>query len=137
MSHAADASNTGEGASSHMPNIHPSTNYNGNVPSVAGSSTGKKKRKNHRAGKKRKGQHKRGAQDPDDPIERTRPSQSGDRPAFYRAYQSDNLNLSGTSLDSDALLDHREHQPLRQRRDSRAAQNALSCESIATQHGLS
>jgi len=105
-----------------MPILHDPEAGNG---SVAGSTAGKKKRKNHRAGKKRKGQ-KRTTQDGEDPLERTRPSQTADRPPFYRAYQSDNLNLSGTSLDSDALLDHREHQPMRQRRDSRAAREGLS-----------
>ncbi|KAK2779003.1 CorA metal ion transporter [Emmonsiellopsis sp. PD_33] len=45
------------------------------------------------------------------------------RPSFYRLGQVGGLNLSETSLDSDALLDHR-HQPMmRARRDSRLAQS--------------
>lgn len=104
MSQATGAPNPGEGSSSQMPFIHPG---NGSAADAAASAAGgKKKRKNHRAGKKRKGQ-KRATEAGESAMDRARPSQSGDRPAFYRAYQSDNLNLSGTSLDSDALLDHR------------------------------
>ncbi|EEH22429.2 hypothetical protein PABG_04640 [Paracoccidioides brasiliensis Pb03] len=45
------------------------------------------------------------------------------RPSLYRLGQLTGGNLSGTSLDSDVLLDHR-HQPMmRPRRDSRLAQS--------------
>ncbi|MCJ1273188.1 CorA metal ion transporter [Puttea exsequens] len=91
-----------------------------------------KKRRSHRAGKKKKsrrqsflptpGQENGGSSGQN----RTETGESATtRPPFYRLGQSSGRNLSETSLDSNALLDHRDHQPMRQRRESRAVPMAL------------
>lgn len=74
-------------------------------------------KRNHRAGKKKKKKARRKSfavpEDIDDSGDAMRLSQTlldqtaGSRPPFYRLGQSNGLNLSETSLDSDALLDHR------------------------------
>lgn len=88
------------------------------IPQVQGDQivTGKKRR-NHRGGRNKKGRRKSFAvaEDDDgsmnvprsnrDPLEAATPANA--RPPFYRLGQSGGRNLSSTSLDSEALLDHR------------------------------
>ena len=86
------------------------------LPMVAGESAGLKKRRNHRGGKKKKNRRQSFAVTSDEPgqgdgnrsnrdlLDVNRASAS--RPSFYRLGQS-GRNLSETSLDSEALLDHR------------------------------
>lgn len=72
-------------------------------------------KRNHRAGKKKKARRKSFTvpEDMDGSGDAMRSSQTlldqtaGSRPPFYRLGQSHGLNLSETSLGSDALLDHR------------------------------
>lgn len=73
-------------------------------------------RRNHRAGKKKKKARRKSFAVPEDMEgsgDAMRSSQTlldptaGSRPPFYRLGQSHGLNLSETSLGSDALLDHR------------------------------
>lgn len=72
-------------------------------------------KRNHRAGKKKKARRKSFAvpDDMDGSGDAMRSSQTlldqagGSRLSFYRLGQSNGLNPSETSLDSDALLDHR------------------------------
>lgn len=75
------------------------------------SATGKRRR-NHRAGKKKKGRRQSflpTAAEGEEPSQKpNEPQLSGPaRPPFYRLGQSGGRNLSETSLDSNALLDHR------------------------------
>lgn len=71
-------------------------------------------KRNHRAGKKKKKARRKSFAVPDDMdgsgdamrSSQTLLDQTGGR-SFYRLGQSNGLNLSETSLDSDALLDHR------------------------------
>ena len=92
-------------------------NANTTVPGTQLSPRRQTKR-NHRAGKKKKARRKSFAvpDDMDGGGDAMRSSQTlldqtgGSRPpftSFYRLGQSNGLNLSETSLDSDALLDHR------------------------------
>lgn len=90
-------------------------NANTTVPGTQPPSRRQTKR-NHRAGKKKKKARRKSfavADDMDGSGNAMRPSQTlldqtaGSRPPFYRLGQSNGLNLSETSLDSDALLDHR------------------------------
>ena len=77
---------------------------------------GGKRRKNHRGGKKKKTRRQSflpGTEEndgegpaPNRAIEDSR-EMAGTRPPFYRLGQSGGRNLSQTSLDSNALLDHR------------------------------
>ncbi|KAL1879935.1 hypothetical protein VTK73DRAFT_6631 [Phialemonium thermophilum] len=83
-----------------------------------------RKRKGHRGGKKKKPRRKSFAVAPDEMAEDTLQSEGlGDgRENFYSAPGN---SFSNTSLDSEALLDHREQQPfLRPRRPSMAHQGA-------------
>ncbi|KAH8737419.1 hypothetical protein BGZ61DRAFT_438288 [Ilyonectria robusta] len=74
-----------------------------------------KKRKGHRGGKKKRTRRKSfAALDEDDGQDESQ-QESGE--GFFKMA---NANLSGTSIDSEALLDHRDHQPLRIRRSSTA-----------------
>ncbi|KAH7023185.1 hypothetical protein EDB80DRAFT_598408 [Ilyonectria destructans] len=74
-----------------------------------------KKRKGHRGGKKKRTRRKSfAALDEDDEHDESQ-QESGE--GFFKMA---NANLSGTSIDSEALLDHRDHQPLRIRRSSTA-----------------
>ncbi|KAI9720671.1 MAG: hypothetical protein M1812_002851 [Candelaria pacifica] len=89
------------------------------------TATGSKKRKNHRSGRKKRNRRQSFAPSIENgegvAIESTRPNdnlrdieESEDaRPSFYGR-----ANLSSTSLDSEALLDHRDHLPRRPRRQS-------------------
>ena len=75
-----------------------------------------KRRKNHRGGKKRKNRRQSfltgdeegqvGGADPSRSIEEPQDNTT-ERPPFYRLGRSGGRNLSETSLDSNALLDHR------------------------------
>lgn len=87
-----------------------------NAPAQA---TAGKKRRNHRAGKKKKPRRQSFAVPGDesgngaamrssqDLLEQSR--STGSRPPFYRLGQSGGRNMSETSLDSEMLLDHRLH----------------------------
>lgn len=76
-------------------------------PSAAG-----KRRRNHRGGKKKKGRRQSflpttgEGESSQAPNEAQTPGSA--RPPFYRLGQSGGRNLSETSLDSNALLDHRQ-----------------------------
>ncbi|RFU77732.1 magnesium transporter [Trichoderma arundinaceum] len=71
-----------------------------------------KKRKGHRAGRKKRSRRKSFAILHEDSHDELGES-SGN--GFYKVAQA---NLSGTSIDSEALLDHREQHPMRVRRSS-------------------
>ncbi|KAM5355709.1 hypothetical protein ACJ41O_002355 [Fusarium nematophilum] len=71
-----------------------------------------RKRKGHRGGKKKRARRKSFAALDDDDHDG---SEQGSGDGFFNL---PNANLSGTSFDSEALLDHRAHQPLRPRRAS-------------------
>ncbi|KAM6479764.1 hypothetical protein HDV62DRAFT_367865 [Trichoderma sp. SZMC 28011] len=71
-----------------------------------------KKRKGHRGGKKKRSRRKSFAMLHDHELGES----SGN--GFYQVAQA---SLSGTSIDSEALLDHREQQPMRVRRSSTIA----------------
>ncbi|KAK7415473.1 CorA metal ion transporter [Neonectria punicea] len=74
-----------------------------------------KKRKGHRGGKKKRSRRKSfAALDEDDGHDESH-QETGE--GFYKMPAA---NLSGTSIDSETLLDHRDHQPLRVRRASTA-----------------
>ena len=87
-----------------------------------------KRRRNHRGGKRKKGRRQsfalaaedRGDGNPAAANQAILDQSSANAPMapFYRLGQSAR-NLSSTSLDSQALLDHRDHPPLRPRRESR------------------
>ncbi|TKA52879.1 hypothetical protein B0A49_11298 [Cryomyces minteri] len=84
-----------------------------------------RKKKKHRAGAKRRNRRKsfaapsEGTEDPDMTEERPSlldvPSASAARASFYRL---GNAGRSNTSLESEALLDHRDHATMRTRRQS-------------------
>ncbi|MCJ1309598.1 CorA metal ion transporter [Agyrium rufum] len=86
-----------------------------------------KKRRNHRGGKKKRTRRQSFAT-PGDGMpsfdgSRSNPNimdtaNNGQQASFYRLGHS-GRNMSETSLDSQALLDHRDHPPMRARRDSR------------------
>ncbi|MCJ1405241.1 CorA metal ion transporter [Xylographa trunciseda] len=106
------------------------------VPTASGEVNAFKKKRNHRGGKKKKNRRQSFAAPSDNPGlgDGARsshdlldpPASSAQRPSFYRLGQSGAGNLSDTSLDSSALLDHRDHPPMRTRRDSRLSQNAFN-----------
>lgn len=87
------------------------------VPTTSGEVPAFKKRRNHRSKKKKKNRRESFAAASDNPglgdgarsnqevLEA--PESSTQRPPFYRLGQSGGGNLSETSLDSQALLDHR------------------------------
>ncbi|KAK4941852.1 CorA metal ion transporter [Elasticomyces elasticus] len=105
-------------------------------PSVASTNpTDGKKRRKHRGGKKRRNNRRQSFAAPsdtsamhsiadgpiDDPlIEESQQQQPAGRQTFYRNHTG---NLSDESLDSEALLDHRNQPTPRPRRDSRLTQN--------------
>ncbi|KAB8303520.1 hypothetical protein EYC80_004931 [Monilinia laxa] len=88
----------------------------------------KKKRNNHRGGKKKRPRRQSFAASTEDgngmvetsTAQRVAQSQSASRSNFYRG-----RNLSTTSIESEALLDHRDHQSMRTRRPSTMGQNAF------------
>ncbi|KAL9615241.1 MAG: hypothetical protein Q9167_000335 [Letrouitia subvulpina] len=55
---------------------------------------------------------------------------------FYRLGHQGRRNLSSTSIDSQALLDHRDHPPMRTRRESRVTQNLYSSRASQSNHDL-
>ncbi|KAF4981083.1 hypothetical protein FZEAL_3059 [Fusarium zealandicum] len=73
-----------------------------------------RKRKGHRGGRKKRTRRKSFAAFGDDEHDE---AQDGSGDGFFNL---PNANLSGTSIDSETLLDHRDHQPLRPRRSSTA-----------------
>ena len=87
------------------------------APTVTEESAALKKRRNHRGGKKKRNRRQSFAPTPDNPGlgEGSRSNHdlltasmsATPRPPFYRLGQSGGRNLSETSLDSQALLDHR------------------------------
>ncbi|KAL8688790.1 MAG: hypothetical protein Q9224_004798 [Gallowayella concinna] len=95
-----------------------------------------KKRRNHRGGRRKKSRRQSFAV-PDEGEETANPPRStheatdppmssSNRPPKYRLGHSGGRTLSSTSLDSQALLDHRDHPPMRTRRESRLGQNIYS-----------
>ncbi|GJN77767.1 CorA metal ion transporter [Purpureocillium lilacinum] len=74
-----------------------------------------RKRKGHRGGKKKRSRRKSFAALAEDSHDEMQEA-SGE--GFYKMPTG---NLSGTSIDSEALLDHREHKPMRLRRPSTVA----------------
>lgn len=96
-----------------------------------------KKKKKHRGGKKRRNRRQSfaapseasgmqsldGGRHEDPLIEEPQDSAQTLRPPFYK---SNTGNLSGTSLNSDALLDHRDQPTMRPRRDSRPTASFLA-----------
>ncbi|KAF5023912.1 hypothetical protein F66182_4034 [Fusarium sp. NRRL 66182] len=73
-----------------------------------------RKRKGHRGGRKKRTRRKSFAALDDDEHDEAREA-TGE--GFFNLPRA---NLSGTSIDSETLLDHRDHQPLRPRRTSTA-----------------
>lgn len=69
-----------------------------------------RRRKNHRAGKKKKTRRKSFATLPEDIPRGSVDSEGVATPGREGFYSRPGLNLSNTSIDSDALLDHREQQ---------------------------
>ena len=89
------------------------------------SSTGGSKKKRHRAGKKRRNRRQSFAAPSESTVaerddSNQRPSLTTTRPSATQTsfYRLKSAARSNTSLESDALLDHREHQPIRPRRGS-------------------
>lgn len=87
----------------------------GSLISTGGDPAGPKKRRNHRAGKRKKGRRQSflpaTGEDDRDLEEADRqnepPSSAAARPPFYSLGQSAGRTFSETSLASEALLDHR------------------------------
>ncbi|OAA67589.1 CorA family metal ion transporter [Cordyceps fumosorosea ARSEF 2679] len=93
----------------------------GSVPGAESSATAKparppRKRKGHRGGKNKRNRRKSFALLHDDSHDETDRASSAD--GFYNHPQG---NLSAGSVDSEILLDHREHTPMRVRRSSTIA----------------
>ncbi|KAI9754056.1 MAG: hypothetical protein M4579_004876 [Chaenotheca gracillima] len=110
-----------------------------NLPSTApqGNDSAPPKKRKHRAGKKRRNRRQSFAMPADDPEQSgpapVAPSRSSHdlvdtsttpRQPFYRLGQG-GRTLSNTSLESEALLDHRDQQPLPPRRSSTLGQNGF------------
>ncbi|KAH7162897.1 hypothetical protein B0J13DRAFT_23170 [Dactylonectria estremocensis] len=88
---------------------------NPNANTTEGDRPKAKKRKGHRGGKKKRTRRKSFAILDEDDGHDDSERQSGE--GFFKMPAA---NLSGTSIDSEALLDHRDHQPIRIRRASTA-----------------
>lgn len=108
-----------------MPLIDVSGDTSNSQQHIAGSSSGVGKKKKHRGGKKRRNRRQSFAATADlghDDGSDDRPTlediaghgNSRGSTSFYGLSR----NLSNTSLESEALLDHRDHQPARVRRQS-------------------
>ncbi|KAI4236247.1 MAG: hypothetical protein LQ349_002647 [Xanthoria aureola] len=105
-----------------------------------------KKRRKHRGGKRKKSRRQSFAVPNEDeesanPALSTHdsaapPAPSSARPPMYRLGQSGGRTLSSTSLDSEALLDHRDHPPMRTRRESRLGQNVYTNRANQSNHDL-
>ncbi|KZL71863.1 CorA-like Mg2+ transporter [Colletotrichum tofieldiae] len=92
--------------------VTPSNKANGDDPN--GQHQQPRRRKNHRGGaKKKRNRRKSFAVLPEESHDEAA-APAPDREGFYRQ----RTNLSNTSIESEALLDHREQQPLRPRRPS-------------------
>ncbi|KAL8860430.1 MAG: hypothetical protein Q9178_003089 [Gyalolechia marmorata] len=113
---------------------HALTNTQSTTASVAISDgAANKKRRNHRGGRRKKNRRQSFAvpneeDESANPARAThepaeRPTSSSARPPMYRLGQSGGRTMSSTSLDSQALLDHRDHPPIRTRRESRLGPN--------------
>ncbi|OLN88143.1 putative metal ion transporter C17A12.14 [Colletotrichum chlorophyti] len=90
-------------------------NGNGNGSDPNGPHSQPRRRKNHRGGaKKKRNRRKSFAVLPEESHDEEAPPPSNDRGEFYLH----RANLSNTSIESQALLDHRDQQPLRPRRPS-------------------
>ena len=93
----------------------PTSNAVPQAPGDGGAAS--KRRRNHRGGQKKKKNRRQSFAAPsEDPEGTDNPRSNGDhlqppataqRPSFYRLGHSGRSNLSDTSLDSQALLDHR------------------------------
>ncbi|KAK8925152.1 putative metal iontransporter [Metarhizium anisopliae] len=113
-------------ASNRLPSLSAVSNYRTEIASQSSPSlsTGKatpdsqkqpRKRKGHRGGKKKRSRRKSFAALAEDSHDEAGPSGPG------LLYQVPKANLSSTSIDSEALLDHREQKPMRTRRSSTIA----------------
>lgn len=100
----------------------------------------KKKKKKHRAGRKRRTRRQSFAAPSEAPTEETtgeRPSlldaqrTSAHQASFYRLQH----NRSNTSLESEALLDHRDHGPTRSRRETIKSGFARVALPFSSRHG--
>lgn len=100
-----------------------------------------KKKKKHRAGKKRRNRRQSFAAPSEAPTEET----TGERPSLLDAqrtsasqqasfYRLQN-NRSNTSLESEALLDHRDHGPARSRRETIKSGFARAAMPFSSRHG--
>jgi len=131
-------------AAAAAPSTHPAgVQGDSSYAEAGGSSAAPAKKKKHRAGKKRRNRRQSFAASGDlntGDMSNERPSltnvtgNNGNSRGSSRFYRSQN-NLSNTSLESEALLDHRDHPTLRTRRPSvpvtasyppRASQPAVS-----------
>ncbi|KAI9645435.1 CorA metal ion transporter [Ciborinia camelliae] len=99
------------------------------TPNIGNSkNVSKKKRNNHRGGKKKRPRRQSFAASTEDGTglgetsmaQRVAQPPSATRSSFYRG-----RNLSTTSIESEELLDHRDHQSMRPRRPSTMGQNAF------------
>ncbi|TDZ58314.1 putative metal ion transporter [Colletotrichum trifolii] len=88
-----------------------SANANGNDPNGQHQP---RRRKNHRGGAKKKRNRRKSFAVLAEESHDEAPEPTTEREGFYRSRS----NLSNTSIESEALLDHREQQPLRTRRPS-------------------
>ncbi|KAK9438848.1 CorA family metal ion transporter [Metarhizium brunneum] len=113
-------------ASNRLPSLSAVSNYRTEIASQSSPSlsTGKatpdsqkqpRKRKGHRGGKKKRSRRKSFAALAEDSHDEAGPSGPG------LLYQVPKANLSSTSIDSEALLDHRGQRPMRTRRSSTIA----------------
>ncbi|KAL8851039.1 MAG: hypothetical protein Q9221_004029 [Calogaya cf. arnoldii] len=134
---AAGAGAQGNDAPTASRPTHALTNTQSTSASVTISDAAtSKKRRNHRGGRRKKSRRQSFAVPNEDdesanPTSSTHdhaepPTSSSARPPMYRLGQSGGRSLSSTSLDSQALLDHRDHPPMRTRRESRLGQNVYA-----------
>ncbi|EXJ86333.1 hypothetical protein A1O3_03284 [Capronia epimyces CBS 606.96] len=106
------------------------------IPTVPTTPADGKKKRKHRGGKKRRNRRQSFAAPseasavpsldgaaPEDPLIEESQESGSLRPPFYK---SNTGNLSGGSLNSDALLDHRDQPVMRPRRDSRPTASFLA-----------
>lgn len=113
-----------------QPTIEEPSESNAALRPAAGTSEDPpRKKRNHRGGKKKRRRRQSFAASTEDGTEiphtphssRQGASQSAARSSFYRMQAQ---NLSSTSIESEALLDHREQQSMRPRRSSTMAMGA-------------
>ncbi|KAG9949644.1 cora-domain-containing protein, partial [Aureobasidium melanogenum] len=117
---------------------------------TANSTAGGSKKKRHRAGKKRRNRRQSFAAPSESTVaerdddQNQRPTLTSNRPSATQTsfYRLKSAARSNTSLESDALLDHRDHQPIRPRRGSiqqppRNAAGLYPRNHRNSQHGIS